>query len=237
MALLSLCIVSAVLILLIIRLEKLRPRPRDLMPVVVLAALAILGRLLFTPLPNFQPATALIILAGLYFGKRSGMLCGMVVAFVSNFFLGQGPWTPWQMLAWGLVGYFAGELTRGRISLSSEPADDVCVASVRAHRGRTRLRDLRPLENSQFSPYVMNGLIVYVYGAAASLLFGAVMDLQFFIGFAWSSGLPGLITKLLMGLPLNISHAVSTVIFLAATLIPWGKKLQRLKTKYGIRSL
>ena len=197
MALLSVTAVSAVLILVIIRFERVRPRSRDLMPVVVLAALAILGRLIFTPIPNFQPATALIIIAGLYFGRNSGLLCGMVVAFISNFFVGQGLWTPWQMLAWGLIGYLAG-----------------VIAGL--HKQAT---------------------FVYLYGAIASLLYGLIMDLQFFIAFASSSGWQGLATTLLAGLPLNLIHAASTVIFLATTLIPWGKKLQRLKTKYGISSI
>jgi energy-coupling factor transport system substrate-specific component len=168
------------------------------MPVVVLAALAILGRLLFTPIPNFQPATALIILAGLYFGRNSGLLCGIVVAFVSNFFVGQGLWTPWQMLAWGLVGYCAGVL----------------------------------FDDEKIFP-----IFIYLYGFTASLLFGIIMDAQFFISFVWDTGILGLATALATGLPMNLLHAVSTVIFLAATLIPWGKKLSRLKTKYGIRAL
>ena len=80
------------------------------MPTVVLAALAAAGRLLFAPVPSFKPVSAVCILAGAVFGRRSGFLVGALAALVSNFFLGQGPWTPWQMYAWGLVGYLAGVL-------------------------------------------------------------------------------------------------------------------------------
>lgn len=90
--------------------EASRPALRQIMPTVVLAALAAAGRLLFAPIPDFKPVSAICILAGAVFGRRSGFLVGALAALVSNFFLGQGPWTPWQMYAWGLVGYLAGVL-------------------------------------------------------------------------------------------------------------------------------
>lgn len=80
------------------------------MPTVVLVALAAAGRMLFAPIPDFKPVSAICILAGAVFGRRSGFMVGALAALVSNFFFGQGPWTPWQMYAWGLVGYLAGVL-------------------------------------------------------------------------------------------------------------------------------
>lgn len=88
--------------------EASRPALRQIMPTVVLAALAAAGRVLFAPVPDFKPVSAICILAGTVFGRRSGFLVGALAALVSNFFFGQGPWTPWQMYAWGLVGYLAG---------------------------------------------------------------------------------------------------------------------------------
>ncbi|MBU5405006.1 ECF transporter S component [Paraeggerthella hongkongensis] len=90
--------------------ETSRPPLRQVMPTVVLAALAAAGRILFAPVPDFKPVSAICILAGAVFGRRSGFLVGALAALVSNFFFGQGPWTPWQMYAWGLVGYVAGVL-------------------------------------------------------------------------------------------------------------------------------
>lgn len=90
--------------------EASRPALRQIMPTVVLAALAAAGRVLFAPIPDFKPVSAICILAGAVFGRRSGFLVGALAALVSNFFFGQGPWTPWQMYAWGLVGYLAGVL-------------------------------------------------------------------------------------------------------------------------------
>lgn len=81
---------------------------RQIMPTVVLAALAAAGRILFAPIVDFKPVSAICILAGAVFGKRSGFMVGALAAFVSNFFFGQGAWTPWQMYAWGMIGYLSG---------------------------------------------------------------------------------------------------------------------------------
>lgn len=70
----------------------------------LLTALTAIGRLI----PFFKPITAITTLTALYLGKESGFFVGAMAAFFSNFLFGQGPWTPFQMLAWGLIGYFAG---------------------------------------------------------------------------------------------------------------------------------
>lgn len=92
--------------------EASKPDLRHIMPTVVLGALAAAGRMLFAPLPNFKPVSAICIIAGAVFGKRCGFMVGALAALVSNFFFGQGPWTPWQMYAWGMVGYFAGIMAK-----------------------------------------------------------------------------------------------------------------------------
>lgn len=92
--------------------EASKPDLRHIMPTVVLGALAAAGRILFAPLPNFKPVSAICIIAGAVFGKRCGFMVGALAALVSNFFFGQGPWTPWQMYAWGMVGYFAGIMAK-----------------------------------------------------------------------------------------------------------------------------
>ena len=107
-ALLSLVVAVASLGLFFAGWEGSRPRLRDTMPVAVLAALGAAGRILFAPVPDFKPVSAIAIIAGAAFGRRSGFLVGALAALVSNFFFGQGPWTPWQMYAWGLVGYLGG---------------------------------------------------------------------------------------------------------------------------------
>ena len=90
--------------------ESSRPALRQIMPTVVLGALAAAGRILFAPIADFKPVSAICILAGATFGRRAGFMVGALAALVSNFFFGQGAWTPWQMYAWGLIGYLAGVL-------------------------------------------------------------------------------------------------------------------------------
>lgn len=107
-ALLTLVVVFAALVVFFANFEASRPALRQIMPTVVLGALAAAGRILFAPIPDFKPVSAICILAGAVFGRRSGFMVGALAALVSNFFFGQGPWTPWQMYAWGLVGYLAG---------------------------------------------------------------------------------------------------------------------------------
>ena len=90
--------------------EKSRRRARDLMPVVILTALAVAGRLVFAPVPAIKPIIALVVMGGLCFGREEGFMVGALAMLVSNVFFGQGPWTPWQMFSMGLVGYLAGVL-------------------------------------------------------------------------------------------------------------------------------
>lgn len=73
-----------------------------------LAAIAAVGRTIFAPLPSIQPVSFIIICSAVVFGWRTGIMVGILSAFVSNLLLGQGPWTLWQMLAWGLMGFAAG---------------------------------------------------------------------------------------------------------------------------------
>ena len=88
--------------------EKSRRRARDLMPVVVLTALAVAGRLVFAPVPAVKPIIAIVVVGGLCFEREDGFLIGALSMLVSNVFFGQGPWTPWQMFSMGLAGYLAG---------------------------------------------------------------------------------------------------------------------------------
>jgi energy-coupling factor transport system substrate-specific component len=72
--------------------------------IATLAAAAAAGRVLLAPVPDVQPLTDIAVVTGVALGARAGIGVGATAAFVSNFFLGQGLWTPWQMLAWGGCG-------------------------------------------------------------------------------------------------------------------------------------
>lgn len=88
--------------------ENRKPAARDLVTVAVLCALAATGRIAFFMIPNFNPVVAIVIISSVAFGCETGFVTGAVTMLVSNMVFGQGPWTPWQMFAMGLVGFAAG---------------------------------------------------------------------------------------------------------------------------------
>lgn len=104
---------AAVLVLIVIGFlyyELTRPSAQEAAAVAVLCAVAVAGRVLFAPLPNFKPVGAVVIIAGAVFGAPAGFITGAVSALCSNLLFGQGAWTPWQMLGFGLAGALAGAL-------------------------------------------------------------------------------------------------------------------------------
>jgi energy-coupling factor transport system substrate-specific component len=110
--------------------EHEHPTTRVLALVATLAALAALGRVAFAPLPNVKPTTDIVLIAGYVLGGAPGFVTGAVAALASNLFFGQGPWTPWQMVAWGLCGLLGAVLARvTRRRLGRVPLALVCAAA------------------------------------------------------------------------------------------------------------
>ncbi|MBQ8238556.1 MAG: ECF transporter S component [Oscillospiraceae bacterium] len=108
----STLVIIEILIPFFLAFESRRPQARELVLLAVLCALAAASRAV-VPLPNFKPIFGVIMIAGMAFGSQAGFLVGAVSAFASNFILGgQGPWTPWQMMAYGVAGLLAGAVTR-----------------------------------------------------------------------------------------------------------------------------
>ena len=103
-AFISLCIAVLAVVLFAAGFDKKKTGTRRLVIVSVMTALSIVGRFI----PIFKPVTALTVLTGMYLGAESGFLTGSLTAVLSNFYFGQGPWTPFQMLAWGMIGFLAG---------------------------------------------------------------------------------------------------------------------------------
>ncbi len=98
--------------------ERSRPSARIVAAVAALAALGVAGRLVFAPIPNVVATTDVVLIAGYALGGPPGFAVGALSALISNFWLGQGPWTPWQMAGWGLVGIggaILGRLTGRRL--------------------------------------------------------------------------------------------------------------------------
>jgi energy-coupling factor transport system substrate-specific component len=105
----------------VLAVERGPNRSKELALIAALAAVATAGRVLFAFVPNVQPVTITAAVTGVTLGPRAGMAVGGLTALLSNAFLGQGPWTPWQMIGWGLVGATAGilgPLLRNRYALA-----------------------------------------------------------------------------------------------------------------------
>lgn len=110
--LISFIVVLFALVPFLMRYEMKKPPAREWIPLVTMAAIAAVGRFIFAPIPHFKPVSAIVIITAMVFGPEAGFLTGALSALVSNLFFGQGPWTPWQMFAWGLIGFIAGLLNK-----------------------------------------------------------------------------------------------------------------------------
>ena len=106
----SLGVAVMTLLLFVSGYENKKTGTRRMVIASVMIALCVFGRFI----PLFKPITALTIITGMYLGGETGFLVGAMSALISNIFAGQGPWTAFQMLAWGLIGLTAG-LTAGML--------------------------------------------------------------------------------------------------------------------------
>lgn len=102
--------------------EKRKPQARELIVIAVLCGIAVAGRAAFFWIPQFKPVTAMVMISAVAFGGEAGFLVGAVTALASNMFFGQGPWTPWQMFAFGVIGFLSGVLFRKGLLRSNKYA-------------------------------------------------------------------------------------------------------------------
>ena len=189
--------------------ENRKPPTRDLVILSVLCAIGVAGRAIFVILPEFKPMTAIAIIAGVAFGGETGFLVGALTVLLSNMIFGQGPWTPWQMFALGLVGFFSG------------------VLFSRSYRNRIRNANSRRTE-------MIFLLILCLYGFLSTVIvFGGIMNPATVI----MAGLPlqwdAILSVYVSGLSFDLIHGASTVLFLFLGARPLLKKLERVKTKFG----
>lgn len=88
--------------------EKGKAGTREMVVLAVMVAISVVGRFIFAMVPGFKPVTAIVVITAIYFGSEAGFLSGSLSALISNLYFGQGPWTPFQMFAWGIIGFIAG---------------------------------------------------------------------------------------------------------------------------------
>lgn len=120
----SLLIILETMLPFVMIFEGRKPQARELVVIAVLCAIGVVGRAAFFMLPQFKPVAAIVIISAVAFGGESGFLVGAMTMLLSNIMYSQGPWTPWQMFAMGIIGFLSGILfrkgllRRDRISLA-----------------------------------------------------------------------------------------------------------------------
>lgn len=190
---LAVAILSVIPVLL--SLERKESDTKKLVMIAVMTAISVVSRMVFEWIPHFKPVTAIVIITGIYLGKEAGFLCGAFSALISNFVFGQGPWTPFQMMTWGLIGIFAALL--GKI-LSK------------------------------------NLLLCCVFGALSGVFYSMLMDVYTVLWVDPDFSFTRYLAAITTAIPTTISYVVSNVIFLLVLSKPIGKKIERMKLKYGI---
>ena len=108
----SLCVAILSCLPMFICFERKDSTAKELITLAVLVAVSAAGRFAFAWVPGFKPVTAITVIAAMYLGREAGFVVGALSAVVSNFYFGQGPWTPFQMFAWGFLGFLAGVLAQ-----------------------------------------------------------------------------------------------------------------------------
>lgn len=194
----SLLILAVTMLPFLLVFEHRKPMARELVLLATLSALAVAGRAAFFMLPQFKPVVAIVILTAVTLGPEAGFLVGAVSGFVSNFFFGQGPWTPWQMFSFGIVGFLAGILA---------------------------VRGILPKKRWALCLYG---------GIATVVIYGGIMNFSSAILFGGKLTVKSLLAIYASGVPFDLIHGASTVIFLFFLANPMMEKIGRVQKKYGL---
>lgn len=169
---------------------------RELVVIAVMCAISVVGRLIFAPIPGFKPVTAVVIITGAVLGAEAGFITGSMTALCSNIFFGQGPWTPFQMFSWGIIGFISGLIF--------------------------------------FKRQKKNLVFIIIAGMLFGVLFSLLMDIWTTVSVSGEFIVNEYIACVIAAIPVTIEYAVSNAVFLAVLFNPFNKKLERIKTKYGV---
>ena len=184
--------------------ESRKPQARELVILAVLCALAVGSRAAFAAVPHFKPMLAIVMLTGIVFGPEAGFLCGAISGFASNFIFGQGPWTPWQMFAYGIAGLLAGLLAMwGVLKKTPKGWKDVIVLAV----------------------FGFLAILVIV---------GPLLDTSTFFTMATTYDTAAVLAVYAAGVPVNCIHGAAVALTMLLFGKPLLERLQRIQIKYGM---
>ena len=223
--------------------EGRKPQARELVVIAVMVAITVAGRAAFFMVPQFKPVVALVIIAGAALGAESGFAVGALSGFVSNFVFGQGPWTPWQMFAFGIIGFFSGIIFYRLAATIGAPSRDVEERKDMKDRGTVpmsfpwyntdrlgwNVRARKRVERLRI------GVLCIFGGFITFALYGILLDTAATVMFSHGEFSPNaLLAAYLTGIPMNAVHASATIFFLLLLARPMIEKLERVKKKYGL---
>ena len=183
--------------------ESRKPQARELVTLAVMAALAVAGRVAI-PIPNFKAITAIIMITGMAFGPQAGFMTGAIAAFASNFFYSQGPWTPWQMMAYGMGGFLAGLVFYNK---------------------KYKIQ-------SNSTKYTITLAVFGFFGIVAFV--GPLLDCCTISTTGSTITPAFVFSIFASGLPHNVTHGAACAVTMLLLSKPLLEKLERLKTKYGM---
>lgn len=110
--------------------ENRRPQARELITLAVMCAIAVVSRAAFIWIGNFKPIGGIIMITAMAFGPQAGFMTGAISIIVSDIIFGQGPWTPWQMFAFGMLGFISGLMARGGILKEEKPLKNAVIGFI-----------------------------------------------------------------------------------------------------------
>lgn len=171
--------ILSIIVLSLIRSERSLRDQSQWGMLILLAVFGVSGRILLDPIPNVQPVTVLVLLAGAYYGAPRALALAATIALASNIiFMGHGPWTLFQAIGWGAIGLVGANLSNhivvgGRIRIGLLAI--IAAASGLAFNWFVSLSILFEADSSMLVPYLLNGLVFDLYHAAGNVVFVAWM--------------------------------------------------------------
>ncbi|MDR0518614.1 MAG: ECF transporter S component [Clostridiales Family XIII bacterium] len=239
----ALAIITLSMLPFAVAFEGRKPQARELVVIAVLVAITVAGRAAFFMVPQFKPVVALVIISGAALGPMSGFVVGSLSGFVSNFIFGQGPWTPWQMFAFGMIGFIAGLVfSRMAAAIGSGDAPVHARGGNASEKADTDSVFAQPDGTAVWGWDVKGRLrteririaLLCVFGFVITfVLYGILLDTAAATIFSSSISFDTLLLMYISGAPFNLVHAISTVVFLLLLARTMIEKLERVKKKYG----
>ena len=197
----SLAIIFMTMVPFFMLFESRRARAREVVIVAAMCVICVAGRVAFAAFPQVKPVSALVIISGICLGSEAGFMIGALSGFCSNFYFGQGPWTPWQMFAFGIIGFLSGILRMLFIRKDNTP---------------------RRISISLFA--FISVMVIY----------GGIMNTSTVLMYEPEPTLMMIAAACGTGFIFDLTHALSTVVFIFIFAKPLFEKIIRVKKKFGL---